>query len=77
MGGTRTCDSCNPVLGVDRYLPQSCRCALQPIRPVLKPETWARMYANRERTDAGIAIYDVGDLAALSDHRRTPWPTRR
>jgi hypothetical protein len=31
MGGTRTCDSCNLVLGVDCYLPQSCRCALQPI----------------------------------------------
>lgn len=39
------------------------------IRPVLKPETWARMYANRERVDAGIRLANHTDAPAA-----TMWP---
>ena len=39
------------------------------IRPVLKPETWSRMYANRERVDAGIRLANHTDAPAA-----TMWP---
>jgi predicted amidohydrolase YtcJ len=39
------------------------------IKPVLKPETWARMYANRERLDAGIRLVNHSDAPAA-----TLWP---
>ena len=39
------------------------------IQPVLKPETWARMYANRERVDAGIRLTNHTDAPAA-----TMWP---
>jgi len=39
------------------------------IKPVLKPETWARMYANRERLDAGLRIANHTDAPAA-----TMWP---
>jgi len=39
------------------------------IKPVLKPETWARMYANRERQDAGIRLANHTDAPAA-----TMWP---
>lgn len=39
------------------------------IKPVLKPETWARMYANRERVDAGIRLANHTDAPAA-----TMWP---
>lgn len=39
------------------------------IKPVLKPETWARMYANRERWDAGIRLTNHTDAPAA-----TMWP---
>jgi predicted amidohydrolase YtcJ len=31
------------------------------IEPVLKPETWARMYANRDRIDAGLRLVNHSD----------------
>ena len=31
------------------------------IKPVLKPETWARMYANRDRIDAGLRLVNHTD----------------
>jgi predicted amidohydrolase YtcJ len=31
------------------------------IKPVLKPETWARMYANRDRIDAGLRLVNHSD----------------
>ncbi len=34
------------------------------IRPVLRPETWDRMYANRERWDAGIRLVNHTDAPA-------------
>jgi predicted amidohydrolase YtcJ len=34
------------------------------IKPVLKPETWARMYANRDRWDAGIRLVNHTDAPA-------------
>lgn len=34
------------------------------IKPVLKPETWDRMYANRERWDAGIRLVNHTDAPA-------------
>jgi len=34
------------------------------IKPVLKPETWARMYANRARWDAGIRLVNHSDAPA-------------
>jgi predicted amidohydrolase YtcJ len=34
------------------------------IKPVLKPETWARMYANRYRWDAGIRLVNHTDAPA-------------
>jgi len=34
------------------------------IKPVLKPETWERMYANRERWDAGIRMFNHSDAPA-------------
>ena len=34
------------------------------IKPVLKPETWARMYANRERVDAGVRLVNHTDAPA-------------
>ncbi len=34
------------------------------INPVLKPETWARMYANRDRWDAGIRLVTHTDAPA-------------
>jgi len=37
---------------------------LQNIKPVLKPETWKRMYANRERWDAGIRLVQHTDAPA-------------
>ena len=39
------------------------------IKPVLKPETWARMYANRERWDAGIGLVNHTDAPVA-----TLWP---
>ena len=39
------------------------------IEPVLKPETWARMYSNRERLDAGIRLVNHTDAPAA-----TLWP---
>jgi len=39
------------------------------IKPVLKPETWARMYANREMWDAGIRLANHTDAPAA-----TMWP---
>ena len=39
------------------------------IEPVLKPETWARMYANRARLDAGIRLVNHTDAPAA-----TLWP---
>lgn len=39
------------------------------IKPVLKPATWARMYANRERQDAGIRLVNHTDAPAA-----TMWP---
>jgi len=39
------------------------------IKPVLKPETWERMYANRERWDAGIRMFNHSDAPAA-----TLWP---
>lgn len=37
---------------------------LDNIKPVLKPETWERMYANRERVDAGIRLVQHTDAPA-------------
>ena len=37
---------------------------LEAIRPKLRPETWARMYANRERWDAGIRLVNHTDAPA-------------
>jgi hypothetical protein len=34
------------------------------IKPVLKPETWARMYANRDRWDAGMRLVNHTDAPA-------------
>jgi len=34
------------------------------IKPVLKPETWARMYSNRDRWDAGIRLVNHSDAPA-------------
>jgi predicted amidohydrolase YtcJ len=34
------------------------------IKPVLKPETWERMYANRDRWDAGIRLVNHTDAPA-------------
>jgi len=34
------------------------------IKPVLKPETWARMYANRDRWDAGLRLVNHTDAPA-------------
>jgi predicted amidohydrolase YtcJ len=34
------------------------------IKPVLKPETWARMYANRDRLDAGMRLVNHTDAPA-------------
>jgi predicted amidohydrolase YtcJ len=39
------------------------------IKPVLKPETWARMYANRDRLDAGMRLVNHTDAPAA-----TLWP---
>ena len=39
------------------------------IKPAIKPETWARMYANRERWDAGIRLVNHTDAPAA-----TLWP---
>lgn len=39
------------------------------IKPVLKPETWARMYANRDRQDAGMRLVNHTDAPAA-----TLWP---
>ena len=39
------------------------------IKPVLKPETWARMYSNRDRQDAGIRQVNHTDAPAA-----TLWP---
>ena len=39
------------------------------IKPMLKPETWERMYANRERWDAGIRLVNHSDAPAA-----TLWP---
>lgn len=39
------------------------------IKPVLKPETWERMYANRERADAGVRLVNHTDAPAA-----TMWP---
>jgi len=39
------------------------------IKPVLKPETWERMYANRERIDAGLHLANHTDAPAA-----TMWP---
>ena len=39
------------------------------IKPVLKPETWERMYADRERWDAGIRLANHTDAPAA-----TMWP---
>ena len=39
------------------------------IMPVLKPETWARMYANRDRLDAGMRLVNHTDAPAA-----TLWP---
>ena len=39
------------------------------IQPVLKPETWARMYSNRDRQDAGIRQVNHTDAPAA-----TLWP---
>lgn len=39
------------------------------IKPVLKPETWARMYADRARWDAGIQLVNHTDAPAA-----TMWP---
>mgnify|MGYP001814999890 CR=1 FL=1 len=39
------------------------------IKPVLKAETWARMYANRDRLDAGIRLANHTDAPAA-----TMWP---
>ena len=37
---------------------------LNNIKPVLKPETWKRMYANRERVDAGVRLVQHTDAPA-------------
>jgi hypothetical protein len=37
---------------------------MEGIRPVLKPETWARMYDNRARWDAGIRLVNHSDAPA-------------
>jgi len=37
---------------------------LKGIKPMLKPETWERMYANRERWDAGIRLVNHSDAPA-------------
>ena len=42
---------------------------LDGIKPVLKPETWARMYADRARWDAGIRLVNHTDAPAA-----TLWP---
>jgi len=42
---------------------------LDNIKPVLKPETWDRMHANRERWDAGIRLVNHTDAPAA-----TLWP---
>ena len=34
------------------------------IKPVLKPETWARMYDNRARQDAGMRLFNHSDAPA-------------
>ena len=34
------------------------------IKPALKPETWARMYANRDRWDAGMRLMNHSDAPA-------------
>ena len=34
------------------------------IKPVLKPETWARMYSNRDRWDAGMRLVNHSDAPA-------------
>ena len=39
------------------------------IKPVLKPETWARMYSNRDRLDAGMRLVNHTDAPAA-----TLWP---
>jgi len=39
------------------------------IKPAIKPETWARMYANRDRWDAGIRLVNHTDAPAA-----TLWP---
>jgi predicted amidohydrolase YtcJ len=39
------------------------------IKPVLKPDTWKRMYANRERIDAGMRLANHTDAPAA-----TLWP---
>jgi len=39
------------------------------IKPVLKPETWARMYDNRDRLDAGMRLVNHTDAPAA-----TLWP---
>ena len=39
------------------------------IKPVLKPETWARMYSNRDRQEAGIRLVNHTDAPAA-----TLWP---
>ena len=39
------------------------------IQPVLKPETWARMYSNRDRIDAGVRLVNHTDAPAA-----TLWP---
>ena len=39
------------------------------IKPVLKPETWARMYANRDRLNAGMRLVNHTDAPAA-----TLWP---
>ena len=39
------------------------------IKPVLKPETWARIYSNRDRLDAGIRLVNHTDAPAA-----TLWP---
>jgi predicted amidohydrolase YtcJ len=43
---------------------------LKGIKPMLKPETWERMYANRARWDAGIRLVHHTDAPAA---RLSPW----
>ena len=76
-------DHCNLVHPDDfqRFVDMDVTCTVWPplnapvtyntgsIKPVLKPETWARIYSNRDRFDAGIRLVNHTDAPAA-----TLWP---